>query len=217
MSGSPSYIGGPSLQYFCSNSATPSSSVAALILLDPRHQDLLQALGTKLQVFPGFNTPNLIVSGVHTATPQHKEDANAAAMNLLLGGACKAWCVMKQRGMLCFEDELRRNKDRLARTLHKQNFDSLTLACKDPKDVMAMLQYSGQFVITLSGSVWHQTTSTGASLAEASNAWFGCQDGVALAQCIQSVADYQACPEPDLQGRTTAGRDFLSTYFGVIF
>ena len=125
---------------------------------------------------------------------------------------------MKQR-MLSFEDDLRRNKDRLARTLHKQNFDSLAFACKDPKDVMAMLQYSGQLVITLSGSVWHQTTSTGASLAdsEASNAWFGCQDRVALTQCMQSVADYQACPEPDLQGRTTAGRDFLSTYFGVIF
>jgi ABC-type uncharacterized transport system permease subunit len=146
MSISPEYIGGPSLQYFCSHGATPPSSVAALILLDPRHQHLLQKKGTKLKVFPGFNSPNLIISGGNTATPQHKEDGNAAAINLLLGGACKAWSVIRQRGVQAFEADLKRDEDKLARTLMKQNFDSLALACKPDysHNVFAMLQYSGQ-------------------------------------------------------------------------
>lgn len=83
--------------------------IAALILLDPRHQHLLQKRGTKLPVFPGFNSPNLMISGGNTTTPQHKEDVNAAAMNLLLGGACKAWCVITQSGMHAFEVELKRD------------------------------------------------------------------------------------------------------------
>ena len=151
---SPSYIGGPPLQYFCNHGATPPSSVATLILLDPRHQRLLQKWGTILLVYPGFNTPNLIISGGNAATPQHKEDGNAAAMNLLLGGACKAWCVMRQPGVQAFEAELKWDEEKLIRTLRKQRFDSLALACKlDSQNVFTMLQYSGQLVVTLTGSV----------------------------------------------------------------
>ena len=40
-------------------------------------------------------------------------------------------------------------------------------------DAFVVLQQPGTTVVTLTGNVWHQTTSLGASIAEAINSWMG--------------------------------------------
>ncbi len=155
--------------------AAPTCCSAALVLLD-----LLHRLGGKYSVHRGINDPNVILSVALTMTALHAEDNLLAAANQMIAGCLKEWAILRVKAAAAFDARIDADPRLAAKVLGKRCYDGFDHGHEHERSItegeVAVVQCSGQMVVTLAGSTWHTTTSSGPSVAEAFNCFYGTAD-----------------------------------------
>jgi hypothetical protein len=110
-----------------------------------------------------------------------------AACNLLWAGLPKEWSVLLPPGAAEFEAKIE-DDPAFAKRVYSKTFYGGFGPGLPATHESAVLQYSGQMVVTLAGNSWHQTTSCGASVAEACNCFYGANDDGVRTQMSRRAA-----------------------------